>query len=314
MVKGNAVQIGALRVGVYSLREGFRNFGDFLGPKVIESLFSESVVATDLGASSTRGPCLLSVGSILHLVRTGDGVWGAGIRFSGERIQTAGIDFYSVRGPLSAEVIRDNGGPLVQSFGDPGLLVPRLPEYQNLVAKIATPSATSTTKRILVIPHYAHTSHLPKRLQWAMRFQSASHSPARSWLGMRLGTYTSHAGPMRWLSPFQPLDSIVHNIVDSRLTVSSSLHGLITACAFGVPFRWWWPSQYEFGGGEDGRFKYRDFFASVDCRDITPGSTVDECVSLGPQRLERPLALDEIMQAMPNEMLRRKYRFAGGSA
>lgn len=313
MVKGNPVHVGALRVGVYSLREGFRNFGDFLGPKVIAELFSESVVATDVGLPS-RAPCLLSVGSIMHLARPGDGVWGSGIRFSGERINTSGIDFFSVRGPLTAEVIRDNGGPSVQAFGDPGLLVSRLPEYQRLVAKRASQSATARAKKVLVIPHYAHTSHLPRRLQIAMRLQSASHSPARSWMGMLLGTSTSDVGAMRWISPFQTLDCIVRHIVDSRLTVSSSLHGLITACAFGVPFRWWWPSFEEVAGKEDGRFKYRDFFASVDCRDVEPGGTVDECVRLGPQRLNRPVPLDAIMESMPNELLRRKYRFTGGQA
>lgn len=312
-MKGNAVRVGALRVGVYSLREGFRNFGDFLGPRVIEDLFSESVVAVDVGVSP-RGPCLVSVGSIMHLAHSGDGVWGSGIRFSGERINPSGIDFYSVRGPLSAEVIRDNGGPSVQAFGDPGLLVSRLPQYQGLVANLASQATSDRSKPVLVIPHYAHTPCLPKRLRLAMRLQSASHSPARSWLGMRLGTSTCDEGPMRWISPFQSLDRIVHRIAESRLTISSSLHGLITACSFGTPFRWWWPDFNEVSGREDGRFKYRDFFASVDCRDVEPGSTIDECVRLGPQKLGRALSLDGIIQSMPDESQRRKYRFTGESA
>ncbi len=73
------IQGNDINVGVYSLRQGFRNFGDFLGPPIISHLFSEPVTAVEVGIER-RPPVLLVVGSILHLVKGGDGVWGAGSR------------------------------------------------------------------------------------------------------------------------------------------------------------------------------------------------------------------------------------------
>ncbi len=294
---------------MYSLREGFRNFGDFLGPPIISELFSESVTATDVGITP-RPPSLLAVGSILHLVRSGDGVWGAGIRFPGEKIQVSGVDFYAVRGPLTAKEIVSNGGPKVDTFGDPGILISSLSKYRNMVRDYR-PQGTNLQKApYLVIPHYSHSRYLSHRIRFALRLQSASHSSTRSWFGRQLGTVRVNGMATRWISPFQPLDVIVRNIIASQLTISSSLHGLITASAFGVPFRWWWPNFSNANENPDGRFKYRDFFESLPCADSKSGSTVEECINLGSQCMGLLPSPELLIQSMPTEDQRLRYRGA----
>ena len=66
-----------------------------------------------------------------------------------------------------------------------------------------------------------------------------------------------------YLSVFEPEEDFVCGVLKSSVVISSSLHALITAVAFGVPICWWWPKFFDDAGDEFGRFKYYDFFASL---------------------------------------------------
>ncbi|MEI8213213.1 MAG: polysaccharide pyruvyl transferase family protein [Planctomycetota bacterium] len=305
-----------MRVGVYSLRDGFRNFGDFIGPPIVSEFFSEPVIAADAGLV-TRSPVLVAVGSILHLVQSGDGVWGAGTRFAGAKIEVSGVDYFAVRGPLTAKEIVANGGPKVTAFGDPGLLISSIPKYRELLQNHRLQGSDREKAPFLVIPHYSHAKHLPSRLRLAMKLQSASHSKIRSWLGLRMGVSKTEEGLTRWISPFQPLDLIVRHVLTSRMTISSSLHGLVTACSFGVPFRWWWPGFLSSHQADEGRFKYRDFLESLTSLDtangnidMASGSTVEECIRLGEQCVGVVPSLESLIRSIPDENLRMRYRNA----
>lgn len=73
-----------------------------------------------------------------------------------------------------------------------------------------------------------------------------------------------------------PLDQ-VDKIANADAVISSSLHGLIIAEAYGVPAVWVQPSQDVIGG----RFKFSDYFAATD-RDGSPASWSPDlrCLSL----------------------------------
>jgi pyruvyltransferase len=98
------------------------NFGDMLGPHIVARLRT----SLGLGPARSRSQRLLAVGSIMHLARDGDVVWGTGI--NGKMLQEAypRLDVRAVRGPLTAERLRRGGVHVPDVFGDPGLLIPRL--------------------------------------------------------------------------------------------------------------------------------------------------------------------------------------------
>lgn len=101
------------------------NFGDLLGPEIVRALALKLGIDTSRGTRSTR---LLAVGSIMKLARAGDVVWGAGT--NGKSVDTegdySGVDVRAVRGPLTAQWLRDRGARVPDVYGDPGLLASSL--------------------------------------------------------------------------------------------------------------------------------------------------------------------------------------------
>lgn len=111
------------------LRTKLNNFGDLLGPMIVNEIVNREELVDISDAPPQR---LLSVGSILHFARDGDVVWGSGINGKSlhEPPKTRDIDVRSVRGPLTAEYLKKHGIDAPASYGDPGLLVSTLwPEY-----------------------------------------------------------------------------------------------------------------------------------------------------------------------------------------
>jgi pyruvyltransferase len=173
------------------------NFGDLLGPLIVGALLREHQLRP--GRPSRRHR-LLSVGSVIHLARPGDTVWGSGINgkmpLRAELLQS--VDFRAVRGPMTRDALAHHGIECPAIYGDPGLLVPTLlPELCG--------AAPLRSKEPLIVPNfndYPEFEHLPNVLD-----------------------------------PCSPVEVCVSRIAHSRLVVGSSLHGLIVAEAFGVAAR-----------------------------------------------------------------------------
>ncbi len=94
----------------------------------------------------------------------------------------------------------------------------------------------------LVIPHYSHSSLLSPSPSLVDAIAVVTPYQVTILARYAVGKLKTSDGIFRWISPFQrSLDVIVKHILTSQLTISSSLHGLVAACSFEVPFRWWWP-------------------------------------------------------------------------
>lgn len=163
---------------------------------------------------------LLGCGSLIQWAQPNDIVWGAGFIAQNPFVPPSGLQVLAVRGKLSERQL----GRSVGVYGDPALLLPRL--YRPLIAK---------RHRIGVIPHYAELDEPlfdPKRLQ-----QEGKH---RIFVGL-------------------PWKSFIDEILACETIVSSSLHGLIIAEAYGLPAQWVKPSDKVVGDG----FKFHDYYSGT---------------------------------------------------
>jgi pyruvyltransferase len=101
------------------------NFGDLLGPWIVARIRDR----LGLRRAVSQRHRLLTVGSIINLVaREDDIVWGSGIHGNFLPLPTPfpSLDIRAVRGPLTAELLRESGNKVPDVYGDPALLVPYL--------------------------------------------------------------------------------------------------------------------------------------------------------------------------------------------
>lgn len=187
------------RVGrLVPLRRPVNNFGDLLGPIVVDSVLRNAGLRID--AEVSHPSRLLTVGSILHLARSGDVVWGSGrngkVRESAHSF--AHLDVRAVRGPLTRSFLTERGLAVPEIYGDPALLLPR------------------------VMPHLR---------QWAMQpVYDVTYVP-------NMNDYHRAERGSWLLSPRSALNDCLQRIARSRLVVGSSLHALVVAEALGIPAR-----------------------------------------------------------------------------
>ncbi len=167
---------------------------------------------------------LTGVGSILEFLPSdyAGAIWGSGLMADAERLMPRAT-VLAVRGPLTAERI----GAAETSLGDPGLLVAR---------HVRRPAST---REIIAVPHGHHRQHE------GLAALVASE-PGRAFV----------------VNVHQGAQSAVREIASGRTVLTTSLHGLITADAYGIPALWT-ALEPTLGGGD---FKFRDYEATV-----TPG-------------------------------------------
>lgn len=213
------------------------NFGDLLGPMVVRGLLARA--GRDPGSPPSQR--LLAVGSILHLARPGDVVWGAGRngRIADSEHRTDGLDVRAVRGPLSQEWLLERNVECPSVFGDPALLLPWL--RPDLVECSGIKRHTVTFVR-----------HIDDRPTWGRR-----------------GVHT--------VSARADVERVLRSIVQSELVVSTSLHAVIVAEAFGIPAR-------SIRNASEPEFKFADYFLATGRPTFSRSDSIDAAVALGGER------------------------------
>lgn len=169
--------------------------------------------------TSRRTADLIAIGSIVRFARPAQTVWGSGIMWAHDRPDPR-ARYLAVRGPLTREAVLRAGGYCPEVYGDPALLLPRV--YRPPVEPVHD---------LGLVPHY---------------------------VDLRLPAVRESGLPV--ISPLSadPL-AVVDRIRACRAIVSSSLHGIIVAHAYGIPAAW-----VRLGDGLDGDdSKFRDYAASV---------------------------------------------------
>lgn len=193
----------------------------------------------------------LCIGSIAKFAAPGVTVIGSGIMRLADR-QSPSARYLSVRGPITRSVVLRDGGSCPEVYGDPALLLPHI--HDRSVPK---------THDIGVVPHYVDE-------EWVRWRHPDMHVIS-----------TLNADPL----------AVVDQIRACRVILSSSLHGLVVAHAYGIPAAWVRFSDKLSGDGS----KFRDHAASVNV-EMVPYSSIYDAKPVVGEWDARPLL--EVFQCL----------------
>lgn len=233
------------------------NFGDYISLKLVERIVQHPVEEVHAAQMGSRKK-LLAVGSILHFAENFDVIWGSGI--NGKHLLPqdycfSNLDVRAVRGPLTRKFLIENFHiSCPEVYGDPALLLPYF--FQEFKRK------KRPSKEYIVIPHISEEHFFPITL------------------------YPNVVYPTeRW-------DYVIEQILDSKLVIASSLHGLIIAEAFGVPARLLRITENE------PLFKYEDYYLGTNRKNFQYATSIEEALQLGGESPHRA-DLEKLYAAFP---------------
>jgi hypothetical protein len=229
------------------------NFGDEIGPavimKIVENKYGcsrQDIPVFNLAGENPRGKnvsCLFSLGSIFHMVRNGDHVWGTGMNANPKRLQALdklkNVSFYSVRGPKTEALVQEKTHVNTSiAHGDPGFLVPFLfAQYRNRQEG----RRKGDSPRFCFVPHF--------------------HDRDYKDIKIYPDVYVIHV-KNSW-------QAVSDQLMGCDYVASTSLHGVIVADSMGIPTCWF---QFEDTDTikTEGGFKYQDYFEAIDQRGQVP--------------------------------------------
>lgn len=169
------------------------------------------------------------IGSILMVANSKSVILGSGIIKRNDRVPAA--DYRFVRGKFTRNRVLEMGFECPEKYGDPALVLPQI--YQ--------PSNQIKTQKIGIIPHYVNYSEVVALYGQDSRFEIVN-----------LMTHS--------------ITEVIDQICSCSHIISSSLHGIIVANAYGIPAAW-----VEFHKNLAGdNIKFLDYFSSVTTTDRYP--------------------------------------------
>lgn len=196
------------------------NAGDAFSAALAASWFGAPPTIADEHEQGRRN--VLLVGSILHWADRQSIVCGAGFISSDVRLKAAPQRICLVRGPYTHELLQRQGIEASGRYADPGVLAPRY-----------FASSEPVRGRIGLVPHY-------KDLDAA-------------W------TESCREKGVHIINPEWSLPAYFGALQSCEVILSSSLHGLVFAHAFGRPAVWIELGDRVLGDG----FKFLDYYASL---------------------------------------------------
>jgi pyruvyltransferase len=200
------------------------NWGDIIAPSLVRHFSGSSKIEATSNKETSK---LVSVGSVMGMVRNGDLVWGTGIIQDRTHLPLLGKpNFFAVRGPLTRSKLVEMGHQVPEVYGDPALLYPMI--YRPKI---------EPTHEWGIIPHYIDQGLPEVDLLVAQ--------------GVKLIDIC--AGEKEFIDQ-------LHSV---KRVVSSSLHGLIAADAYCIPNARICLSSRLVGGD----FKFHDYALAVNRRE-----------------------------------------------
>lgn len=243
------------------------NLGDYFGVIVVNWMLQRKGLSLDDYVEKKKH--LLTVGSGAVKSYQNMTIWGSGVerelpqrfrRFL-QRSWYRKLDIRAVRGPKSRAYLMKLGHKVPEVYGDPAILMPLI--YNNLS------DGYSDEYNISIIPQLVTEKSIRDKY------------PGAHIISMNTNDYKS----------------VIDQIIQSKLIISSSLHGVILADAYGVPSVWYR------GLGKDIDFKYLDYYASTGRKPEIIPTTIEEAMNTEPLSLPDLKPLQEgLLKSFPYDL------------
>ncbi len=201
------------------------NWGDTVNPYLVNKISGRPVVSSNKIFNYLNKPELLGVGSIISGDLKNFVIWGSGVLSAETTIYNKPKEVLALRGYNSLKKIKEVGGDC-NVFGDPVLLFPEIFPADNIVK----------THRYGIVPHYSDKSK-PGVVQLELL-----NDPSVKIIDIQSDT-----------------EVFVREVLSCENIISSSLHGLILAEAYGIPTSRIMLSE----NLKRGDFKFYDYYSGV---------------------------------------------------
>lgn len=218
--------------GFYPLNKNYKighyNLGDDLNLYLIKLISKRHIIPYNYSIISRilKNKTIYScIGSILSSADSRTIIWGSGAIENKLPTNFKCKAVYSIRGPLSYKLLRNQNITVPQIYGDPVILISQF--YKPIIKK---------KYKIGIIPHYIDEQNpLFKEYLNISNIKIISMHNYSSW------------------------KETINTINECEFILSSSLHGLIIADSYGIPNIWCKFSEKVYGKD----FKFYDYFGSV---------------------------------------------------
>lgn len=210
------------------------NFGDWLSPYLLQK-YSRSRIEFQPLHQPTKAPHMVAVGSIGRFIGRNSIVVGTGVS-SLEYPLEPQAKYFSLRGPRSAALLAESGGPVVDSFGDPALLTSRI--YPVIRGE--------TNGKVAFIRHHSHRA-LPIKLP--EHFEE-------------LSVLRSHSAQ---------IEELLIGLNHYEAVMTSAMHVFIVCQSYGIPVALVTFKGFEESVHGDG-IKYIDYCEGAGVPTVTPTS------------------------------------------
>ena len=241
------------------------NLGDYFGVIVVNWMLQRKGLSLDDYVEKKKH--LLTVGSGAVKSYQNMTIWGSGVeRELPQRVRRffqkswhRKLDIRAVRGPMSRAYLMKLGHKCPEVYGDPAILMPLI--YSKL--------EIGGGYDISIVPQLVTEQGIREKY------------PDAHIISMNTNDYKS----------------VIDQIVQSKLIISSSLHGVILADAYGVPSIWYR------GLGKDIDFKYKDYYASTGRTVEKIPTTIEEAMDCEPLPLPDLKPLQEgLLNSFPYDL------------
>ncbi|MEU0314588.1 polysaccharide pyruvyl transferase family protein [Nocardioides sp. NPDC006273] len=220
------------------------SFGDQIGPWLIEAI--TGLPAYNSIGQPNAGGALMTTGSLITEMQRPDmTIWGSGLiaplgNAAVERLRDRKPrEVLAVRGARTRnQLVKHLDWDVPEVYGDPALLMPYV---------LQPGERPSERSGLSIIPHRSHARILPEPL---------------------ITRSGGHPVDVR-----RPAREVVEEIAQSEVVVSTSLHGLILAHAYGIPWVWLHIIDKPLAGD---RFTFSDFFTTLEKEEVASVSVTAE--------------------------------------
>jgi hypothetical protein len=208
------------------------NYGDWLTPFIFDYYTESKIIFQGLTTRSV-GKHIISLGSVGRFIKSNSVVVGTGVSSTELHLNTK-AQYISVRGPHTAELLKNSGGPVITNFGDPAIVLSR----------ILPVTRGKTNGRIALVRHH---SHLQAPVKLPENFDELSV------------LISNPKDIIRFIQTLNEYDSVV----------TSAMHVMITCQSYGIPcamvvFKGF--EGYVHGSG----IKYSDYSLGAELPEVNP--------------------------------------------